>query len=50
MMIETKSPYCEIRNTHAGMKFVRSVWSAKKKEKYESDSPVKNRNEPCYVR
>ncbi|XP_078163013.1 tatD related DNase isoform X1 [Carex rostrata] len=50
MMIETDSPYCEIRNTHAGMKFVKSVWSAKKKEKYESDSPVKGRNEPCYVK
>ncbi|KAJ3669958.1 hypothetical protein LUZ60_010282 [Juncus effusus] len=50
MMIETDSPYCEIRNTHAGMKFVKSVWASKKKEKYESDFPVKNRNEPCYVR
>lgn len=50
MMIETDSPYCDIRNTHAGMQFVKSVWPSKKKEKYDQDSPVKGRNEPCFVR
>ncbi|KAK1287770.1 hypothetical protein QJS10_CPB19g01307 [Acorus calamus] len=50
MMIETDSPYCEIKNTHAGVKFVKSVWSSKKKEKYDPDSTVKGRNEPCLVR
>ncbi|KAF5177522.1 Tatd dnase domain containing [Thalictrum thalictroides] len=50
MMIETDSPYCDIKNTHAGIKFVKSVWSAKKKEKYDHEFTVKGRNEPCLVR
>ncbi|CAM8884850.1 unnamed protein product [Rhodiola kirilowii] len=50
MMIETDAPYCEIKNTHAGMKFVQSTWSSKKKEKHEEVCIVKGRNEPCLVR
>ncbi|KAK2968940.1 hypothetical protein RJ640_003627 [Escallonia rubra] len=50
MMIETDSPYCEIKNTHAGVKFVKSVWTSKKKEKYDQECIVKGRNEPCLVR
>ncbi|XP_074581861.1 uncharacterized protein LOC141838320 [Curcuma longa] len=50
MMIETDSPYCEIRSTHAAMQFVKSNWPSKKKEKYDPDSTVKGRNEPCFVR
>ncbi|TKW30494.1 hypothetical protein SEVIR_2G041600v4 [Setaria viridis] len=50
LMIETDSPYCDIRNNHAGSQYVKSVWPSKKKEKYEPDSMVKGRNEPCLVR
>ncbi|XP_077245177.1 tatD related DNase [Tasmannia lanceolata] len=50
MMIETDSPYCEIKNTHSGINFVKSTWSSKKKEKYDRDCTVKGRNEPCFVR
>ncbi|KAL9428234.1 hypothetical protein AB3S75_030259 [Citrus x aurantiifolia] len=50
MMIETDSPYCEIKNAHAGISFVKSTWPSKKKEKYDQDSLVKGRNEPCLVR
>lgn len=50
MMIETDSPYCEIKNTHAGINFVKSVWPSKKKEKYDDECTVKGRNEPCFVR
>ena len=50
MMIETDSPYCEIKNTHAGISFVKSVWPSKKKEKYDQECLVKGRNEPCLVR
>ncbi|XWS59368.1 hypothetical protein CRYUN_Cryun08bG0115500 [Craigia yunnanensis] len=50
MMIETDSPYCEIKSTHAGINFVKSLWPYKKKEKYDQESLVKGRNEPCLVR
>lgn len=50
MMIETDSPYCEIKSTHAGINFVNSKWPSKKKEKYDHESIVKGRNEPCLVR
>ncbi|KAF7818863.1 putative deoxyribonuclease TATDN1 [Senna tora] len=50
MMIETDSPYCEIKNTHAGVGFVKSKWPSKKKEKYDQECIVKGRNEPCLVR
>ncbi|KAL6575073.1 hypothetical protein OROMI_012358 [Orobanche minor] len=50
LMIETDSPYCEIKNTHAGIKFVKSSWPSKKKEKYDPECIVKGRNEPCLVR
>ncbi|XP_057506652.1 uncharacterized protein LOC130789889 [Actinidia eriantha] len=50
MMVETDSPYCEIKNTHAGVNFVKSLWPSKKKEKYDQGCIVKGRNEPCLVR
>ncbi|KAG0450680.1 hypothetical protein HPP92_026613 [Vanilla planifolia] len=50
MMIETDSPYCEIKNSHAGIHLVKSNWPSKKKEKYDPHCTVKGRNEPCFVR
>ncbi|KAL6571104.1 hypothetical protein OROGR_000654 [Orobanche gracilis] len=50
MMVETELPYCEIKNTHAGIGFVKSKRPSKKKEKYDQGSVVKGRNEPCLVR
>ncbi|XP_068649941.1 uncharacterized protein [Aristolochia californica] len=50
MMIETDSPYCEIKSTHVGSKFVKSLLPSKKKEKYDEECTVKGRNEPCNVR
>ncbi|XP_050380210.1 uncharacterized protein LOC126797598 isoform X1 [Argentina anserina] len=50
MMIETDSPYCGVKNSHAGVKFVKSTWPSKKKEKYDQECIVKDRNEPCLVR
>lgn len=50
MMVETDSPYCEIRSTHAGFKHVLTSWPSKKKEKHEEQSTVKGRSEPCHVR
>eukprot|EP00271_Cylindrocystis_brebissonii_P003184 TRINITY_DN1393_c0_g1_i3.p4 TRINITY_DN1393_c0_g1~~TRINITY_DN1393_c0_g1_i3.p4 ORF type:complete len:101 (-),score=25.17 TRINITY_DN1393_c0_g1_i3:816-1118(-) len=50
LLLETDSPYCDIRNTHAGVKYVESSWPSKKKEKHEEGAMVKNRNEPCQIR
>lgn len=50
MMIETDAPYCEIKSTHAGICYVKSTWPCRKKEKFDPNCTVKNRNEPCYVR
>jgi TatD DNase family protein len=47
MMIETDSPYCEIKPTHAGFKHIATTWPSKKKEKHDENSTVKGRNEPC---
>lgn len=50
MMVETDSPYCEIKPTHAGFKHVLTSWPSKKKEKHEEQSTVKGRTEPCFTR
>nr|XP_009609618.1 putative deoxyribonuclease TATDN1 [Nicotiana tomentosiformis] len=50
MMIETDSPYCDIKNSHAGIHFVKSSWPSKKKERHDQECLVKGRNEPCLVR
>ena len=49
LMLETDSPYCEIRNSHAGMKYVKTAFAKVAKEKYklQADKMNKDRNEPC---
>ncbi|EGR28126.1 hypothetical protein IMG5_183120 [Ichthyophthirius multifiliis] len=49
MMIETDCPYCEIRNTHPGKKFIKTVFEQKKKEKFSKEYMVRGRNEPCQI-
>ncbi|EDK31409.2 deoxyribonuclease TATDN1-like protein (macronuclear) [Tetrahymena thermophila SB210] len=49
IQIETDAPYCEIRNTHPGRKFVKTVFEQKKKEKFVKGFMVKGRNEPCQI-
>lgn len=50
IMLETDSPYCEIRTTHAGASLVKTRWPAKDKKKHSHDAMVKGRNEPCKIR
>jgi len=51
LMVETDCPYCDIRNSHASAKHVKTKFPRKTKEKYTAESEdfavVRDRNEPC---
>ncbi|XP_058466207.1 deoxyribonuclease TATDN1 [Malaya genurostris] len=50
IMIETDSPWCEIRPSHAGSKFVKTkLPCVKKKEKWEKNSLIAGRCEPVMI-
>lgn len=52
-MIETDCPWCEIRPTHAGYKYIseeNKSFSTIKKEKWKPDHMIKSRNEPMNIR
>lgn len=49
LMLETDSPWCEVRPTHAGTKFIKTIYPTVKKEKWQAGSMVKGRNEPANI-
>lgn len=53
ILLETDCPWCEIRPSHAGFKFISNEsknMPSCKKEKWSADALVKSRNEPCNIR
>jgi TatD DNase family protein len=49
IMLETDCPYCDIRNSHAGSKYVQTKFQKVDVKKYTPDKMVKDRNEPCSI-
>ena len=48
IMLETDCPYCDIRNSHASSKFIKTPFPKVTKEKYKCGEKMnKDRNEPC---
>lgn len=53
LMIETDCPWCEVRPSHAGHKFIKSKfenYGAVDKKKWKDGATVKSRNEPHTIR
>jgi TatD DNase family protein len=46
-MIETDSPWCDIKQTHESSKFLDPKPKLNKKERFRWGEMVKGRNEPC---
>nr|CAD7452245.1 unnamed protein product [Timema tahoe] len=49
LMLETDCPWCEVRPTHAGFKYVNTLFPSVKKEKWQPGCTVKGRSEPCHI-
>ena len=50
IMLETDSPWCEVRNSHASMKYVKTrIAHVNNKKNWCPEKMVKGRNEPCKI-
>ncbi len=51
ILLETDSPWCEIKRTHAGYNHVQTHWESKKPDKHIPGplSTAKGRSEPCMI-
>ena len=49
LLLETDCPYCEVRPSHAGSRYVKTTFTSVKKEKWNPENMVKGRNEPVTI-
>ncbi|CAH8443661.1 unnamed protein product [Dicrocoelium dendriticum] len=49
ILLETDAPWCEIRPTHAGYKFVNTRFTYRKPQQWDPKCLVKGRNEPVNI-
>eukprot|EP00048_Salpingoeca_helianthica_P012359 m.178837 g.178837 ORF g.178837 m.178837 type:complete len:363 (-) comp15362_c0_seq1:28-1116(-) len=49
LMLETDAPYCDIKPTHPGHRFVQTLLPTTKPERFELGKCVKGRNEPAHI-
>jgi TatD DNase family protein len=49
ILLETDCPYCEIKPTHAGFKYVKTVFEKNAEKKFVMGRGVKGRNEPNQI-
>jgi len=47
LLLETDAPWCDIRPTHAGHRYVQTPADGRKRERFEAGRQIKGRNEPC---
>eukprot|EP01039_Chlorochromonas_danica_P004489 gene4489-4919_t len=47
LLLETDAPWCTIKNSHAGSRFITTKFPLVKKEKFEIGCMIRDRNEPC---
>ena len=49
LLLETDAPWCDIRPTHPGYKFIATQMATHKQEKFVLGECVKGRNEPMHI-
>ena len=49
LMLETDSPWCDIRKDHHGFSFINTTFPTKSKNKFREGCCVERRNEPCHL-
>ena len=49
LLIETDAPWCDMRQTHASFKYIKTVMPTTKPQKFKLGTMVKGRNEPCAI-